>query len=236
MTNEEALELIKRTERCFVIWAADRNEILAVRPVGPRETPAEVMHSLRAMSTDRQGQTGGRFFESASVTLETLEARQADRARINRRVEIFNEWVETPTGGLIRILERSDFKHPMDACHGSQVIIRMLYRYRWRELTAEQLDRLEAVAATPAPDRPEQSAKDGLECYLSVLRGDPERPGRFWEKRMSRGSMRRAGTPSRRRRATCASPARRSRPLCAYCRPRARRPLRRSPFRNRGVR
>lgn len=34
MKNEEALELIRRTERCYVVWARDRNEIVAVHPVG----------------------------------------------------------------------------------------------------------------------------------------------------------------------------------------------------------
>jgi hypothetical protein len=187
MTNQEALELIKRTERCFVVWATDRNEVVAVHRVGPNNNPEEMARPLQAMSTDYQGPTAGRFFESANVTLGTLEAQQTDQARINRRVEIFNEWAETPTEGLIRILERTDFQDPMDAYHGSSVIIRMLYRYRWRELTAAQLDRLDKVAATPAPDRLEQSAKDGLECYLCVLRGDPERLKRFWERRMSRG-------------------------------------------------
>ena len=187
MTNEEALELIKRTERCFVVWATDRNEVVAVHRVGPNNNPEEMARPLQAMSTDYQGPTAGRFFESADVTLETLEAQQSDTARINRRVEVFSEWAETPTEGLIRILERSDFQHPMDAYHGSSVIIQMLYHHRRRELTEDQLGRLDAIAASPVPDRLDRSARDGLECYLSVLRGDPERLRRFWERRLSKG-------------------------------------------------
>lgn len=57
MMNEEALELIKGTEQCFVIWAQDRNEIVAVNPVGVVSNADDLLPSLRAMSTDYQGPT-----------------------------------------------------------------------------------------------------------------------------------------------------------------------------------
>src|SRR5262245_23082393 len=118
LSNEEALDLIRKSERCFVVWAEDKNVIIAVHPLPAQDTLEQRIAPLASMSTNYDGPTVGRYFESAAVTLETLEAQQSDISRIARRIEIFNAWQNYSTDELISILESWSFSEPMDSYHG----------------------------------------------------------------------------------------------------------------------
>ncbi|HET9530490.1 MAG TPA: hypothetical protein VFQ92_09070, partial [Blastocatellia bacterium] len=159
LSNEDALELIRRSERCFVVWAEDKGVIIAVHPLPAQDTIEQRIAPLSSMSTDYDDPTVGRYFESTAITLETLEAQQADILRVARRVEIFNAWQNCSTDELISILEIWSFSEPMDSYHGSSHIVEQIYRFRSSDLSDTQLDRLERIARSPSSIKLNQAAR-----------------------------------------------------------------------------
>src|SRR5215468_6173197 len=101
LTNEEALRLIKECDECFVVWATDQNAIVAVHPIPTEE---DRLKALASMGTGYEGPTKGRFLKSRDVTLQTLQAEQAEITRVATRVAIFNSWTSCGIDALIDIL------------------------------------------------------------------------------------------------------------------------------------
>ena len=67
LTNEQALALIKQTERCFVVWDTRQNAIVAVHGIPADASPAQ---SFRLLNSMPQGPTMGRFLDSESERLD----------------------------------------------------------------------------------------------------------------------------------------------------------------------
>src|SRR5262249_38938499 len=143
LTNEEALRLIKECDECFVVWATDQNAIVAVHPIPTEE---DRLKALASMGTGYEGPTKGRFLKSRDVTLQTLQAEQAEITRVATRVAIFHSWTSCGIDALIDILIERLFHEPMDVVHGSSHIVNRLYKIHGPRLTERHLVRLEQFA------------------------------------------------------------------------------------------
>ena len=141
LTDEEALKLIKQHEECYVVWATDRNAVVAVHPMPAIAEPEDRIAALGEMKTDYPGPTKGRFLSSATTTLQTLrdEARETDR--IDGRQRIFRSWEHLPPAELIEIVVRADFSWPMDSFHGTSHLVERLYKIHGPALTDEDLEK-----------------------------------------------------------------------------------------------
>jgi hypothetical protein len=175
LTNEEALRLIKQCDECFVVWATDRNVVVAVHPLPNNATGKDRLQAMESFGTDYEGPTMGRFFTSKNVTLQMLRDVQASTSRVARRVEIFNSWNRYTVDELIDVVIKRRFFEPMDEYHGSRHIVERLYKIHSPWLTESQLTRLERFAYSAAVAREQRSAQRDLQCYLIVLRNQPER-------------------------------------------------------------
>lgn len=185
LTNEEALAIINRHDECYVVWATDRNAIVAVHPIPTAATVEDRFSALTSMQTDYKGPTKGRFLSGSKTTLQTLidESRETDR--IAARVTIFNSWLGCTIGRLIDILKSADFHEPMDAFHGSQHIVERIYKIHGRQLTPPDIEQLREFAYTTAADPEQKSAQNALQCYLSVLSNDQAQLKAFWQQHHS---------------------------------------------------
>ena len=188
LSNAQALELIKQFPACFVVWATDKNAIVAVHPLPSVATAEERQTALAGMISDHVGPTKARFFESSTVTLETLEREQADTGRIEKRVAIFRSWSDSSVETLVSILESETFEWPMDAFHGCSYIIEEIYSYRSGELTSDMLNRLQKIADERSARTKEGSNWKKLQFFLSVLRHDNARFLKLWDLYMEKAA------------------------------------------------
>jgi hypothetical protein len=179
-TNEQALELIKQHEECFVVWATDKKMIVAVHPIGKGAGMVERVAALEAMSSDHPGPTKGRLLSSASTTLQTLEDEVNEIDCVAKRVAIFNSWAYCPIDELIGILRTASFDVPMDVRHGSNHIVDRLYKTHGPHLDKAQLMALQEFAESTHVATGQEAATQALQCYLSVLLHDNERLYEFW--------------------------------------------------------
>ena len=184
-TNEQALEIIKQHDECYVVWATDKNTIVAVHPIPPDAGAKGLFTALSAMKTDYQGPTKGRFLSSARTTLQTLIDESHETERIATRVKIFNSWTRCTIDELIEILLRADFHDPMDASHGSSHIAKRLYKIHGPNLTGRHVEQLEKFAASKDVHPEQRGAQKAVRCYLCVLRNDPAGLKTFWRERHS---------------------------------------------------
>lgn len=182
LTNEQALEIIKQHDECYVVWAMDRNAIVAVHPVRQNVALEDRTDCVFGMSTDYKGPTKGRFLSSASTTLQTLIDEAAENDRVAKRVAIFNAWGRASIDDLIAVLEDADFENPMDPFHGSQFIVERLYKIHGPALTGEQISRLEEFAQSKDIHAEQAMAQENLQCYLCVLANDVDRLNALWER------------------------------------------------------
>lgn len=178
-TIEQALELIKQHDECFVVWATDKKMIVAVHPIGNGAGMLGQLAALEAMSSDYLGPTRGRFM-SASTTLQTLADEVNEIDRVGRRVAIFASWGHCAIDELIAILRTASFDVPMDVHHGSVHIVNRLYKIHGPHLDDAQLAALQEFAESTHLAPGQEAAQQALQCYLSVLLHDSERLHQFW--------------------------------------------------------
>src|SRR3954451_2625649 len=124
MTNEEALTRIKATDSCFVVWSPTLNEVVTVTPCKAGNHVPEVV--LEAMSAD-DGPKVGRFFISATVTMNTLRDQQTSIARTAERVRLLHTLPAWETEELIRSLETGIFPPTFSARDDGDLLIRQIY-------------------------------------------------------------------------------------------------------------
>jgi hypothetical protein len=89
MTNEDALQLIKRTDYCYVVWSIEENVVIAVCPLSRDATVEELSAALSKIHTGHAGPTKGRFLDPRTMTLATLREEQQQTDRIHGREKIF---------------------------------------------------------------------------------------------------------------------------------------------------
>ncbi|MAS93782.1 MAG: hypothetical protein CMO55_11375 [Verrucomicrobiales bacterium] len=183
LTDEEALKLIKQHEQCYVVWATDRNTIVAVHPLPVDAKPEDRIKALGEMKTDYSGPTKGRFLSPATTTLQTLKDEAQETEQIARRISIFRSWEHQPAEELIEVIFNADFTSPMDPRHGTNHLVERLYKVHGPFLTEENLDRLRSFSSSE-PRCPEQNqGRRQLICYLAVLTNSPDVIREVWRNR-----------------------------------------------------
>ena len=188
LTNEQALEIIRQHDACYVVWAIDKNAIIAVHPIPKDATAKERFSALAGMSTDYRGPTKGRFLASSTTTLQTLIDESKETERITTRVAIFNTWKNCTVDQLIDIIVNADFSGPMDVFHGTSHIIERLYKIFGPFLSLSQINRLDAFSHSAILHHEQEKGQKELDCYLCVLTNDPARLQHIWTIHKSRKS------------------------------------------------
>ena len=122
MTNEDAFTRIKATESCFVVWSPALNEVVTVTPCKAGNQAPDVV--LEAM-TAGDGPKVGRFFISATVTMNTLRDQQTEIARTAQRVRILHTLPAWDTGATDRAaIETGVFPATFSARDDGELLIR----------------------------------------------------------------------------------------------------------------
>ena len=183
MTNEDAFTRIKATESCFVVWSPALNEVVTVTPCKAGNQAPDVV--LEAM-TAGDGPKVGRFFISATVTMNTLRDQQTEIARTAQRVRILHTLPAWDTEQLIVPLETGVFPATFSARDDGELLIRELYYARVNQLSPQQLARLDALAAETSSSALGSNTRCNLECALAVMRADRSRLEHLWEPRIAR--------------------------------------------------
>jgi hypothetical protein len=185
LSNEQALAIIKQHDECYVVWATDQNAIVAVHPIPKGAKTEDRFAALSNMKFDYSGPKKGRFLSSSTTSLQTLldEAHETDR--VAERVRIFNSWEQLRNDELLTILGSADFPEPMDAFHGSNHIVKRLYKIRGPTLSGLQMNGFREFALS-TPSHPDQThAQFDAQCYLAVLMKAPSDLVRFWQKHLN---------------------------------------------------
>jgi hypothetical protein len=185
LTNQQALDIIKQHEECYVVWATDRNAIVAVHPMPADANVEDRFKALAGMSTDYDGPTKGRFLSGATTTLDTLIEEANETERIETRVRIFNSWEHRSVDDLISIVRNVDFTAPMDAGHGSDHIVERLYKIHGPQLNETQISRLREFAFSSDADPEQESAQEAVQCYLAAIENDSDALFAFWRQHHS---------------------------------------------------
>lgn len=183
MTIEEALDRVRRTQACWIVWNAATGEILSVTGTDPNASPEELFLHLQGL--DSFGvPVRTRHFESKKVTRRVLEQERQETDRVRTRVCVLTSWSRVPVEELLQLLERGDYWPPMQKDFDSRIIVDHLWELHRDELLEPAQVRLRALvgSALLCP-----SASRNLEAYLLALAGDEdtlraiwrgERPGR----------------------------------------------------------
>ena len=185
LTNDQALEIIKQHNECYVVWATDKNVIVAVHPIPANATAEDRFTALEAMSTDYNGPTKGRFLSAASTTLQTLIDESKETDRIAARVEIFNSWKNCSIDQLIDIVVKAEFSEPMDVFHGTSHLAERLYKIHGPFLATHQINRLDGFARSTISHPEQQKGHEELQCFLCVLTRDATRLKGIWQEHNS---------------------------------------------------
>ncbi len=183
MTLEEALDEVRRTQACWIVWNAETGEILAVRGSDPGAGPEEYFRHLQG-SNEFGVPTKTRYFESGKVTRQVLEQERHETDRVQTRVRVLTSWSRAPVPELLQVLERGDYQPPMQKDSDSRIIVDHLWELHRDELVGATQRRLQALLGTEllCP-----SATRHLEVYFLALAGEGgplkaiwrgERPGR----------------------------------------------------------
>ena len=105
MTIDEALEMVRQTEECWIVFNSEKGEVLSVEENHPDETHQDMFAHLATLSRFNQP-VMTRFFTSAEVTRKVLESQQSESERVRTRTRVLTEWSQAPTEKLLGILER----------------------------------------------------------------------------------------------------------------------------------
>ena len=146
----------------------------------PRESWNELQKMFSEASEVCHGPTQGRFIVSATVSMSTLLAQQADITRVAERGRVLRALPMWDIEDLLVPLETGVFPSTLSAADDAGLLIDEIYYGHSSRLSPQQLARL-AVVATQAFLSPlGRSVGVKLESVLAVLHADRKRLERFW--------------------------------------------------------
>ena len=187
LTNEEALSLIHQHGDCYVVWATDRNVIVAVHPIPQEATANERISALGQMKTDHSGPTRGRFLSAATTTLAMLKDEQREATRIADRTTLLKRLAIAPLDELLDRLLDGRFEYPLDRFSCPGILLDRIYKIRANEIQTSHLTPLTRFADEPLKFAELASAQEGARCYLSVLLQEPRRLNKVWTDKYATG-------------------------------------------------
>ena len=176
MTIDEALEIVRRTDGCWIVFNSDTGEVLSVAGDRPEATAQDMAAHLGTLSGFNQP-VKTRHYKSAGVTREVLEREQGESERVRTRVRVLTEWSRAPTEELLQLLERGRYDYPMNKDFDSRVIVDDLWELRRDELTLPARERLSALLTSAVLC---EAARNKLRIYLAALGGDEEQLKAIW--------------------------------------------------------
>jgi hypothetical protein len=126
------------------------------------------------------GRTQGRFIVSATVSMSTLLAQQADITRVAERGRVLRALRMWDIEDLLVPLETGVFPSTLSAHDDADLLIDEIYYGHSSRLSPQELARLEVVATQAFLSPSGRSVGFKLECVLAVLHADRKRLERFW--------------------------------------------------------
>jgi SAM-dependent methyltransferase len=176
MTIDEALEAVRQTEQCWIVFSSVTGEVLSVEGVGHDESSAEVIAHLQELSRFAQP-VMTRYFISADVTRQVLEQQRAETERVRTRGQVLTAWSAAPVEELLQVLERGQYDYPMGKDFDSTIIVDHLWQVHRDELTPSIRERLRAL---PVQNVLCAAAGRKLGIYLAAFDGDAARLKAIW--------------------------------------------------------
>lgn len=176
MTIDEALEMVRQTEECWIVFNSEKGEVLSVEENHPDETHQDMFAHLATLSRFNQP-VMTRFFTSAEVTRKVLESQQSESERVRTRTRVLTEWSQAPTEKLLGILERGQYDYPMNKDFDSTIIVNLLWELRRDELTLPARERLRILLSRAALC---EAARNKLRIYLAALSDDERQLKAIW--------------------------------------------------------
>jgi hypothetical protein len=178
MTIDEALEKVRRTEACWIVWNTDSGEILSVTGTAADASPQDLFRHLQGLSASG-APVKTRHFQSRSVTRQLLVQESEETDRFKTRGSVLTAWSGAPVEELLQLLERGDYPPPMQKDFDSKIIVDHLWKAHRDELVAATQRRLHALAGTALLCA---SASRNLHAYLLALDGDEETLAAIWRR------------------------------------------------------
>jgi hypothetical protein len=176
MTIDEALEIVRQTESCWIVFNSETGEVLSVAGDRPEETAQDMAAHLGTLSSFNQP-VKTRHFKSAGVTREVLERERGESERVRTRVRVLTGWSKATTEELLQVLERGQYDYPMNKDFDSRVIVDDLWELRRDELTLPARERLNALLSRAVLC---EAARNKLRIYLAALNGDEAQLKAIW--------------------------------------------------------
>ncbi len=140
MTIEEALELARQTEKCFITWRADTGEIIQVKPAGGDRAFVDRLDEMKAAS---KAPVLGRFFPSATLTAAILHEPAAVLAETRRRGTLYRSWGGLLPDQIVSLLERHGYASPLvDQDRAVSYLSMILWQIHGANVTPELRGRL----------------------------------------------------------------------------------------------
>lgn len=148
MTIDQALEIIKQSEECLIVWRTDTGEIIKVENLDKKVSPENFLEHLSLMPSNLNEKESGKLIQYASgfrtskdIDKQYLEKERDEYLKMDLRVKIINQWTEQLVGELISILETQDFPYPIDE-DDIYILLERIFDFHSQELGETELKRL----------------------------------------------------------------------------------------------
>jgi hypothetical protein len=179
MITDEALEIVRQTESCWIVFSSVSGEVLEVVGESPDTSARDRFLHLGNLSNFSQP-VMTRYFKSATVTREVLEREQEEAKRVLTWSETLITWHRAAVEQLLQILESRYSAHPLIPEHGTAILVDHLWELHRNELELTTRERLAALLSNGVLS---DEAERKLRIYLAALHGDEEHLKAIWTKK-----------------------------------------------------
>jgi hypothetical protein len=176
MTIDDALEAIKGSGWCFIVWDERTGEIARVEAFDEPPSPEEHDDSLRRLS-ELKIPPISRFVPTIKADHQFLVAQANELKWCSARQSIFCKWSNMSVDELLTLLENAEYDWPATP-RDAYIIAEHLWKVHRDELAAS-LERLEVLSRSARLDI---NAKRKFTTYLPALLRDEAAVARIWKR------------------------------------------------------